>query len=359
MTLSVLLPLFHAAHACADVGLLWFLRRRPGPARLVRVVLAMLATTGVLALGVTAFGTLLAFRFLGLLAAGGFVHLPLVLLVAAVVSWRRSRSAAWTALAGLAPILAVGIMGFVIGPTALEVSHVRIESPKLTAPLRIAVLADIQSDRIGDYERRAVRLAMAEKPDLVLLPGDFVQAGKEELGRERAALARVFAEEGLAAPLGVHAVGGNTDGRGWESIFRDLPARAYTRTETIDVRETRLTGLTMLDSHDVRLRVPASERFHIVFGHYPDFALGDVRADLLVAGHCHGGQVRIPFFGPPITLSKVPRAWTEGAHEIRPGTTLVVSRGIGMERGGAPRVRFLCRPEVVIIDLVPVAAAPD
>ena len=95
----------------------------------------------------------------------------------------------------------------------------------------------------------------------------------------------------------------------------------------------------------------------MVLGHVPNFALGDVRADLLLAGHCHGGQVRFPVLGPPLTLARIPRSWTSGAREIRPGTTLWVSRGIGMERVDAPRLRFLCRPELVVIDLVPAGGA--
>jgi uncharacterized protein len=43
--------------------------------------------------------------------------------------------------------------------------------------------------------------------------------------------------------------------------------------------------------------------------------------------------------------------------QIAPDSTLVVSRGIGLERGNAPRLRFLCRPEVVVIDLVPLGMA--
>jgi len=63
--------------------------------------------------------------------------------------------------------------------------------------------------------------------------------------------------------------------------------------------------------------------------------------------------VQLPFIGPLMTLTAVPRAWASGVTTIAPGKTLVVSRGIGMERGHAPRLRFLCRPEVVVIDLLP------
>ena len=93
--------------------------------------------------------------------------------------------------------------------------------------------------------------------------------------------------------------------------------------------------------------------FHVVFGHGPDFALGAVDADLLVAGHTHGGQVRLPIIGPLLTYSTIPRAWAAGVTALSGGRTLVVSRGVGMERAHAPRLRFRCKPEIVIIDVLP------
>lgn len=109
----------------------------------------------------------------------------------------------------------------------------------------------------------------------------------------------------------------------------------------------------MEDSFTSSLSVAPADRFHIVLGHSPDFALGRVEADLLVAGHTHGGQVRLPGLGPLLTMSRVPRSWAAGVTSLQDGRTLVVSRGIGMERGAAPRLRFLCRPELVVIDVVP------
>ena len=104
---------------------------------------------------------------------------------------------------------------------------------------------------------------------------------------------------------------------------------------------------------NVDLSIEGRESFHIAMGHSPNFSLGQVEADLLIAGHTHGGQVQLPLVGPLVTLSQVPRSWASGVTEIEPGRTLIVSRGIGMERGNAPRMRFLCRPQLVILDLLP------
>ena len=103
--------------------------------------------------------------------------------------------------------------------------------------------------------------------------------------------------------------------------------------------------------------VQAFDGLTIVLGHRPDFMLdvvaGKGRAPILgVAGHTHGGQVVVPFFGPPMTLTSLPRKFASGVHAI--GESWVcVSRGVGMERLDAPRIRFLCPPEIVVLELHP------
>jgi hypothetical protein len=92
--------------------------------------------------------------------------------------------------------------------------------------------------------------------------------------------------------------------------------------------------------------------YHLVLGHCPDYSPGEIEADLLIAGHTRGGQVRLPLIGPLITLSEVLRSWAAGVTEIAPGKRLIVSRGIGMERY-APEIRCLCRPELSVLDLLP------
>ena len=99
---------------------------------------------------------------------------------------------------------------------------------------------------------------------------------------------------------------------------------------------------------------PQDDDVRILISHMPDPILElkpNTRIDLLIAGHTHGGQVQLPFFGPPITLSRIPRrAAAGGLHELN-GRCVYVSRGVGCERGQAPRLRFLCPPEISILDV--------
>ncbi len=69
----------------------------------------------------------------------------------------------------------MGVDAFLIEPHLLEVTRHSIVSNKLNSPLRIAILADLQTDDIGEYERQRISSRWPnEKPDLFLLPGDYI-----------------------------------------------------------------------------------------------------------------------------------------------------------------------------------------
>jgi len=347
--------LFNACLFVLDAVVLRWLRREPGPRRAISGLVGLGCSAALLGavfakiFGEREFGTL-RFHAWAIFAHGPLVLVAMAQLLGEAPRWRL----AGRILAALVVLIAID--AFWVEPYRLEVSHFEIHTAKLNEPLRIALIADVQTDSVGEHERRALELAMAEAPDLVLFAGDYVQvhpARRERLDVERQKLRDTLHEIGLEAPLGSFAVEGNCDPPGWPRIFEGLDVHVFESGGRVETGEVVVTGLDFRDSVRRGLVVPAEERFHIVLGHAPDFALEEVDADLLVAGHCHGGQVTIPGLGPFVLLSRIPRSWATGAHEVRPGTTLVVSRGIGLERAYAPQLRFFCRPQVVIIDLVP------
>jgi len=349
MSLPVLV--YNLLMTVADAAALSWLSRRKTAGTLLRLgmleSLAALALAG--ALGNGFFGTA------GLLAYALFVHAVIFLVGAAAVLRRECPGTALSAIL-LALVLAlVAADAFWVEPARLEVSHLQVSTARLSRPVRIAVVADLQTDAFGAYEQEVLRRVVEEKPDLILLAGDYVQAESprhEEIQRE---LGDYLRRIGFAAPLGVFAVQGNCDVGAWQQAFAGIPVTAVDQTRSFRVGELELTCLSYHDSFDGNLALGASDpsRYHVVLGHSPNYALGRIDADLLIAGHTHGGQVRLPWLGPLVTLSRVPRSWAAGLTELPGGAKLLVSRGIGLERGPAPRLRFLCRPELVFIDLEP------
>ncbi|MGC9468175.1 MAG: metallophosphoesterase [Anaerolineae bacterium] len=340
------------------VGLLgWYLHRRT-LTPLASGFLVAVASAGLLLMGlVSAFfyrGS--SFGSIQLVTWSVFLHLPLLLVGTAVLLKSRLPTIAVGALGTAAILGIVALDAFLIEPYWLEISQLTLQSEKLSEPIRVVVLADIQTDRPGRYEARVFEKAMAQKPDLILFAGDYIQLGRRSRSYETevAALRELIAGSGLSAPLGIYAVAGNVDRPGvWTRVFDGLPVETIEETERHDLGPVVLTGLGMADAFATHRAVPREEAFHIVMGHSPNFSLGPVEGDLLIAGHTHGGQVQLPFVGPVFSLSMVPRAWASGVTEIAPGQMLVVSRGIGLERSDAPRMRFMCRPELVVIDLAP------
>lgn len=285
------------------------------------------------------------------LAAALFVFLPLGLLIGALRLRGRRR---WRLAAPALALAVVGTWAFYVEPRWLEVETFTLESGKLARPLRVVVVADLQTDVFGGYEKRALARVAAERADLVLFTGDYLQEDDPEPYRQQAAAFRRYLQQlHLSARLGVYAVRGDVERDDWAELFAGTGIATFEQTTRIELPELTLTALRSRDSRNHLAVVPPSGKYHVIFGHAPDFALDDPPADLLIAGHTHGGQVRLPLIGPLVTFSQVPRTWAAGHNEIAPGRHLVVSRGIGMERGDAPRLRFLCRPQIVVVEVLP------
>lgn len=345
------LPLFALPLAVGTAVGVGLLARRPGLGLLFGSAGAGLLLT-IVGYGFGAgSGRLSFFGLFSLLCLWIFLSLPALLTTFALRAQGRLRLLA--GLTALALVL-VALRAFVYEPRALELNQRTLAVEGLEQPVRVLLVSDVQTDRVGTYERRAFALAAETKPDLVLFSGDHIQLEDGPHHREQAALhARLLRESGLSPRLGIVAVRGDVDAEAWELAFEGTGAHIVHESTRLDLGPLVLTALSPRDSRSARPPVEPADTPHLVMGHSPDFALGAPPADLLLAGHTHGGQIRLPFFGPPLTFAHVPRDWAAGWTELPGGGWLVVSRGVGMERIDAPPVRFLCRPELVLIELVP------
>ena len=298
--------------------------------------------------------------------------LPILLVVWALECGRRRwigrLAAAGTVLFALL-LAGTGWYATRVEPRRLIVRTARMESAKITKPFRILHISDIQSAGIGLHEIRAFERMSWLNPDIVIHTGDLIQiippADPETETQKLLALFRT-----LRPPLGIWHVHGDTD---WRLVaqpdFRLAPVRVL-RDAPIPLQfpggNLNLFGLSLPSSESGSTVPPAvtewsgtAPGFRILFGHNPNFILWarNLDIDLCLAGHTHGGQVRLPLLGPLITMSDVPRDKARGWYRF--GHPWVnVSAGIGGEHAaGLPTIRVNCPPEMTLIFVMPSSEA--
>ena len=252
-----------------------------------------------------------------------------------------------------------------IEPFALDVRFETIKSPKVQQPIRLLHVSDIQSEKVGGYERRVFDVAADLNPDVVIYTGDYLQVpGGGDLKQEIDRLHSLMM--GLSPPFGQYGTDGNVDlppvlpglfgGRSLMSLEDEV-----VEIERGDVR-FRLLGVSfrhcLKDWPREMHEAVKGDRdvFTIVAAHAPECIFriehGD-GVDLCLAGHTHGGQVVLPFLGPLVTLSGVPKKYAQGLHPYA-DFFLNVSAGVGVEHAlGLPPIRLFCPPELVLITIEP------
>jgi predicted MPP superfamily phosphohydrolase len=274
-------------------------------------------------------------------------------------------------------VISLGVNMLYIEPNNLVYEFYKIKSSKIKTPVKVVFVADIQTDNIGEYERKTLRMIMEVKPDLIILGGDYLQYYKGTVGistlPER--FRQLLLEIPLEAPLGVYAIAGNVDYSSIEQfseLFKDTTVEPIFFSEMIDgLGEEENKGpidirfLSMADSIDGVREAALSEsgNFTIVVGHYPNYAIKDYQfseraPDLMLAGHTHGGQIYIPLWGALRVKytnreAIITQEFLRGMKHFKNGSKLLITRGSGMERGWAPRIRFLCKPEISVIEIEP------
>lgn len=253
-------------------------------------------------------------------------------------------------------IVGVGCMGwgYFVEPYRLEVTRVELRTGKLEeGRLRIVHISDLHCDPKARNEPKLAGVINPLEPDLIVFTGDAVNSHKAVPLFRRTL-------RSLEARLGKLAVRGNFDvgrAREWDLFgktgFRLLEDESVVLEKAGE--EFRVCGLGALSRRPGELVSKGQEGLYTIYlHHYPapvEEVAGEV-VDLYLCGHTHGGQVALPLYGAIITLSRTGKKYERGLYRVGP-TAMYVSRGIGMEGGAAPRVRFWARPEVTVIDVMP------
>lgn len=262
--------------------------------------------------------------------------------------------------AGVVHLLAiVGIIcllyAYFIEPRWIEVKTIRIRTEKLTKTcIRLVHISDLHCDKKPRNEKKLVKLVNTIKPDVIVFTGDCINT--------HTALP-LFKEtlKSLEANLAKLAVYGNVDFLNWRNLelfdgtgFELMTANTVTLEKNGET--FYVSGLSYDKSAkrcDFLKNIP-DNRFSIFMYHYPDLVedLKNLNVDLYLAGHTHGGQVALPCYGALTTLSKFGKKYEAGMYQIN-DKILYVNRGLGLDGGLLPRVRFFARPEITIFDIKP------
>ena len=259
---------------------------------------------------------------------------------------------------------ALVVYAFWIEPHQLRLTRQTLVSPKLNAapPLRVLHLGDLHIERITAREKRLLGMVKSLAPDVILFSGDFLNLSNVEDPVAWEHCRSVLRE--LHAPLGVFAVTGSPPVDKLHVIAKVLDGLdiRWLKNEKVTLdhhgQQIDLVGVTCThrpyidEPHLLAALRGKPERFTILLYHTPDLApeAAAARIDLQLSGHTHGGQVRLPFFGALYTSSLYGKRFEVGRYKID-DLTLYVTRGIGLEGMGAPRVRFLCSPEITLWEI--------
>ena len=262
--------------------------------------------------------------------------------------------------AALRTLMAGGV-GTAVGGAAYGLAYSRhnIQVVRTTIPvtglkpalegLRIGLITDLHRSEMVPARDvvRAASLMMEERPDLIVLGGDYVTWGDRSF-----VVPCSEALAGLAAPFGVYAVLGNHDGerdmpaalisQGYE-VLRDARTTVRIRGEQLDLVGVRYWTRR---ARDIARLIRGAESTVILLAHDPRRLnqAAALNVPLVLSGHTHGGQIVLPGVRP-LSAAEFPVIAGVGRHE---NTSIFVSRGVGTVY--VP-YRLNCPPDVSVITL--------
>lgn len=279
---------------------------------------------------------------------------------------KRCRRRRRIAIGMICGILLAAICGYnVLINQSFEITRYTCYSGRIKEPVQIALLADLHCREFGEGNSRLIKAIENERPDLILIAGDMITYPNPDihvatdLCRALVSIAPVYYCYGNHEGMWMH------NGVDEETIpidqYIEETGAIFTPAAVVElqINENRICiggvpqGLSGYEQWGKRRaeNLERSEGFRILVSHHPDLyyeKLADVQAELAVAGHFHGGLIRVPGFGglfhPDGGL--FPK-YDGGQYKLEHGE-LIVSRGLGNQKI-IPRI--FNQPELIMISL--------
>lgn len=234
-----------------------------------------------------------------------------------------------------------------------------IYTDKVTEPVRIAHVSDLHSEYYGRDMKNLIEAIDKQSPDVIVLTGDIFDDIRNNENT------RIFLKAAVSE-YPCYYVSGNHEQRkgGWKNFREEAADLGVTVLEGENVSFKGITICGASSTGDGRLTFDESVKkcaeesgngFNVLLAHYPekvDYYRSFGKFDLVLSGHAHGGQWRVPFLinGVYAPDQGVFPEYAGGMYESADGI-MIVSRGLSRTNDIIPRI--FNNPELVIIDILP------
>ena len=261
-------------------------------------------------------------------------------------------------------ILGIGASLFCAFDHRLGITHYTISSSKVTNHVRLAMVSDLHSCRYGEGQAELCDAIASQNPDAVMMVGDIAEDFMPHEGT-------IDFLRGLDNQYPAFYVTGNHEYWSGEvdrikQFFIDYDVTVLENEHVLLEIKGQTLNICGVEDPDSRIGTPEGDleqafagidpaHYTILLAHRPELIENYLQypCDLILSGHAHGGQMRIPFFVPnglyAPNQGSFPK-YTNGVH-VFDDTNLIIGRGLSRESSTLPRV--FNPPELVIIDIVP------
>ncbi|MFK4289797.1 putative MPP superfamily phosphohydrolase [Bacillus sp. RC240] len=251
----------------------------------------------------------------------------------------------------------------------ISITEVKITSSKIPSSFKgykILQISDLHNKKFGDNQDVLIQKVKSINPDIIAITGDLIDSKSYDAEMSMQVIRELVKEYPVYFVTGNHE---KWSGK-YNSLEKNLKKQHVTvlRNEHVIIQkgghEINLLGIddpefntgdidegSIVKDAIVKAKIETQpDRYNVLLSHRPEFLeeYAEEKVDLVLSGHAHGGQVRLPFIGGLVAPNQgiLPK-YTAGLYEQQ-NTSMIVSRGLG--NSIIPQ-RVFNRPEIVVVQL--------